>query len=149
MGNPVDSNGHITQAALHDFAAGSLDSGDLAAAAEHVAACGRCASALAEIVETEQPVPAGFEEELRNRISREEERKTELFHFSFRVALAASIALFFVFSSAISMLAGPRDPLVQIRAPGFSAIESISTHLRDFSQQILDMEVFKNAEKTK
>ena len=145
MKKRIDPNGHVTQAALRDFAAGSLNHDELMAVAEHVAVCERCASSLAELVETKQPVPAGFEEETLNRISHAKERKTALFHFSFRVALAASIALFFVFSGTIKTLAGPRDPLVQIKAPGFSAIENINTHLREFSQQILDMEVFKNA----
>lgn len=151
MKNLIDASGHATQTALHDFAAGLLNPEELDEVAEHIADCESCALALAEAAEAEQPVlvPAGFEEEVLNRISRSGGNRAELFRFSFRVALAACITLFFVFSSAMNMLAGSRNPLAKIKAPGFSAVETINTHLRDFSQQILEMEAFKDAQKAK
>ena len=147
----IDSSGHVTRAAIHDFATGSLKSEELDEVAEHIAGCESCALALAEAAEAELPVlvPAGFEEEIRNRISCSGGNRTELFRFSFRVALAACITLFFVFSSAMNTIASSRNPFAKIKAPGFSAIETINTRLRDFSQQILEMEAFKDAEKTK
>lgn len=146
----IDSGGHVTQSALRDFAAGSLSHDELMEVAEHIADCEQCARSLAEMVETKQPaVPAGFEEEVLSRISREKEKKKELLHFSFRVAIAACGTLFFVFSSTMNTLASHPNAFAQIKAPGFSAVGNINTHLRNFSQQILDMEVFNNAKETK
>ena len=149
--NPIDQDGHVTQAALRDFAAGSLKREERMAVAQHAAGCERCALALAEAIEAKPPAaaPAGFEEEIRNRISRVGENHAELLRFSFRVALAACAALFLIFSSTWGTLADPESPFAKIKAPGFSAVENLNTHLRDFSQQLLDMEVFQNAEKTK
>ena len=151
MKNLMDAGGHVTQTAIRDFAAGSLDPEELDEVAEHIAGCESCALALAEAVEAEQPVsvPAGFEEEVLNRIPRPGGNRAELFRFSFRVALAACITLFFVFSSAMNTITSSRNPFAKIKAPGFSAVETINTHLRDFSQQILEMEAFKNAQKAK
>lgn len=147
----IDPNGHVTPAALRDFAAGSLKPEELDQVAEHIAGCEQCALALAEAAEAQQPVeaPAGFEEEIRNRISHSGKGRAELFRFSFRVALAAGIALFFLFSGTFHALVNSRNPSAEIKAPGFSAVEKINTHLRNFSQQILEMEAFKDAKKTK
>lgn len=151
MENPVDQSDHITQTALLDFAAGRLKHDKLMAAAEHIAGCKQCAAGLAEAAEAKRAavVPAGFDEQVLSRISRARKKKTELLYFSFRVALAACVALFFIFSSALDTLAGPRDSFVKINAPDFSAVESINTHLQHFSQQILNMEVFQHAQETK
>lgn len=148
----IGSGGHhITQKGLRDFAAGSLGPEELDAVAQHIAECEQCALALAEAIETKQPseAPAGFEEEILDRISRSTGTRAELFRFSFRVALAACVAFLFIFSSALNTLAGCRNPLAEIKAPGFSVVENINTHLRDFSQQILEMEAFQNAQETK
>ncbi len=152
MGNPIDLNGHMTQKALYDFANGRLEHDELTTAAEHVARCERCALALAEAIEARPvatAVPDGFDEETLKRISSPKGKRTELTHFSIRVALAASIALFFIFSSAWGALGGLQKPLSNIKAPDFSAVENINMRLQNFSQQILDMEVFQNAQETK
>lgn len=147
----IDSSGHVTQEAIHNFTAGSLKPEELDKVAEHIAGCESCALALAEVIEANQPAlaPVGFEEEILNRIPPPGGNRAELFRFSFRVALAACITLFFVFSSAMNAITSSRNPFEEIKAPGFSEIETINTHLRDFSQQILEMEAFKDAEKTK
>lgn len=151
MKNLIDPSGHVTRTAIRDFAAGSLKPEELDEVTEHIAGCESCTLALAEAAEAEQPVlvPAGFEEEILNRLSRLGGNRAELFRFAFRVALAACITLFFVFSSAMNTITSSRNPFEKIKAPGFSAVETINTHLRDFSQQILEMEAFKDAEKAK
>lgn len=149
MEKQFDANGHVTKTALSKFAAGELEQSDFAGIAEHVAGCRQCAGLLADVAEEREPVPAGFEEEVMNRISRKKKKQAKLLYFSFRVVLAASLALFIAFSSVIRVLTAPGEPLEKIRAPGFSTVESINTRLHDFSQQLLNLEVFKNAEKTK
>lgn len=142
-------NCHPTQQTLRDFAASSLGQEEMRDVADHIASCVPCTRAFS-VIAGEHPAeaPAGFEEEIRSRIAREEEKKTELFRFSFRVAAAACAAFFLIFIGALNA-AGPRNPLPKIEAPSFSAVDNISTHLRDFSQKILDMEVFQHAETEK
>lgn len=152
MRNPVDLNAHVTQAALDDLVNGLLAHDELATAAQHIARCEPCALALAEAIEARPAaiaVPDGFDEEVLKRISSPKGKRTELTCFSLRVALAAGIALFFVFSSAWGTLGGLQEPLSNIKAPDFSAVERINMRLQDFSQQILDMEVFQYAQETK
>lgn len=147
----IDSDGHATRAAIRAFAAGRLNPEELDEVSEHVAGCGLCARALAGEIEKGPPVPvpAGFEEEILGRLSPPRGSRAELLRFSFRVVLAACLALFFVFSSAMTAAAGARSPLAEIKAPGFSTVETINTRLRDFSQRLLKMEAFQDAEKTK
>ena len=151
MGNPVDGSGHVTQAALCGFAAGRLRCDELSAVAEHTARCEQCALALAEAIEARQvaAAPAGFDEEVMNRVSSPKRKKAELARFSVRVALAACITLLFIFSGALGMLGGLQEPLAKIKAPDFSAVDNINMRLQCFSEQILNMEVFLNVQETK
>lgn len=145
MGNPIDSNGHVTQTALTNFSNGLLEHDELIAAAKHITQCEQCALGLAQAVEarsSETVIPEGFDEEVLKRISSSKRKKTELTHFSIRVALAACIALFFIFSSAWGTLGRLQEPLSNIKAPNFSAVESINMQLQNFSEQLLNMEVF-------
>ncbi|MFA5675081.1 MAG: hypothetical protein WDA65_00980 [Christensenellales bacterium] len=144
-------NVHITQTMLHDFSNGVLNRYEMTAAMEHMAVCERCALAFAEAIETKQAVlvPAGFDEEVLNKTVRLNKDKKELLHYSFRVALAACGALCLFFSGALNTLAKPRNAIEMIESPDFSMAENINTHLRHFSQQILNMEVFKNDKKAK
>ena len=143
-------NCHPSQQTLHDFAAGSLPPEEMLTVADHIASCLPCTRSLSETAgEHPAETPAGFEEEIENRIAREKRKKSELLHFSFRVTAAACAAFFFIFVGALDAAAGPRDPLGKIEPPGFSAVDNISVQLRDFSQKILNMEVFQHAEAEK
>lgn len=144
------TNSHPTTQTLHDFASGTLTAEETLTVADHIASCLPCTRALSEIAE-EHPseAPAGFDEEISHRIVREKEKRSELFRYSFRVAAAACAAFFFIFLGALNAVAGPRDPLAKIEAPNFSTVNTISSHLRDFSQKILNMEVFQHAEAKK
>lgn len=143
-------DGHASAEALRKFAAGALDGAGMLAVAEHAAGCGACAERLARAVEESGPAapPAGFAEEVRRRLPRGQSR-AELFLYSARVALAACAALFLIFSGTLRTLAGQKDSSLRIGAPGFSAVERISTRLNGFSQQLLHWEVFHHAEEKK
>ncbi|QAT50511.1 hypothetical protein EQM14_12470 [Caproiciproducens sp. NJN-50] len=143
-------DGHISESTLREFVEGSLDAAAMLAVAEHAADCGPCAERLARAVEKSGPAvpPAGFTEEVRRRLPRGQSR-TELFLYSARVALAACAALFLIFSGTLRTLAGQKDSSLRIGAPGFSAVEQISTRLNGFSQQLLHWEVFHHAEEKK
>lgn len=144
------TNSHPTTQTLHDFASGTLPLEETLAVADHIASCLPCTRALSEIAgDYPSAAPVGFEEEISSRIARKKEKKWELFRFSFRVTAAACAAFFFIFLGALNTAAGPRDPLAKIEAPSFSTVNTISSQLRDFSQKILNMEVFQHAEAKK
>lgn len=151
MKNPIDRRGHVAKAVLTDFTAGLLTHDELMKATEHIAGCKQCALALAQAIETKQAalVPVGFDEEVLCRIRRLKEKKTEFLRFSFRVALAACVALFLIFSNTLNTLAGSDNYLKKIESFDFSVVESINTHLHCFSQRLLYMEVFQHDEETK
>lgn len=140
---------HPEKQKLHDFVDGKLDRDETDAVTEHLASCLTCINELAEIA-SEMPcqIPAGFEEEVNGRITREKVKKAELRNFSFRVSIAACAAIFLL-SLGMLFPAGTQHSVTKIDPPGFSIVDSISSHLNDFSQKILNMEVFKNAETKK
>lgn len=146
----TETSRHPAEQTLHSFAAGRLAAEEALAVAEHLAACPACARAFAEIAEEHPaPVPAGFEEEVGRRAAREKTGRGELLRYSFRVTAAACAAVFLIFAGGIEAAAGLRIPFGKIEAPGFSTVDGISAHLRDFSQKILTMEVFRNVETEK
>ncbi len=146
----IKPESHMTQQTLHEFAAGLLSPEDTLAAADHISSCPVCTRALSEIAGAHPAeVPAGFGEEIEIRIAREKKKRSELLHFSFRVAIAACAAFFFIFGGALSAAAGPKEPLSGIQAPGFSVVDNLSAHLQDFSWKILDLEAFNHAETEK
>lgn len=143
MNNPVDYTAHITQTALTHFLQGHLNHEELTAAAEHIAQCEQCARALANAIEAgSAAAPIGFDEEVIKRVSSSKRERRELTRFAIRVALAACVALFFIFSSAWGAFARLQGPLSNIKAPDFTVVESINHRLQNFSLQILKMEVF-------
>lgn len=150
MNGLFTQDGHASEQTLREFAAGMLEESDLLAVAEHVSDCETCAARLAQAVEDGHPEnpPAGFEDEVRRRLPRRQPR-AEIFLYSARVALAACAALILIFSSTLRTLAGQKNSSLHIGAPGFSAVEQISTRLNGFSQQLLHWEVFHHAEEKK
>jgi anti-sigma factor RsiW len=141
---------HLTEETLHSLAGGRLTAEETIAVTEHLASCPACTRRFAQIVgKHPAAAPAGFEEEVIRRAAQEKTKRAELLHFSFRVAAAACAAVFLIFVGGIESAAGSRLPLDKIQTPSFSAVNDISTHLRDFSQKILDMEVFRNVETEK
>lgn len=144
----IDVSGHVSQQILRDFACGSLQDEDLIKAAEHIAACEVCAASLAEITAVQPIAPAGFEEEVLKKLPPNKRRMAELLQFSFRVAIAASIAFLFIFSGLMNGLANMQELQPKIESPDFSVVQNINEHLQNFSRQILHWEVFKG-EKTK
>ncbi|WP_411678526.1 anti-sigma factor family protein [Caproicibacter sp.] len=143
-------DGHAEEQILLDFSEGKLGPEEMLRVAEHLGSCEICAERLAEAFDSGKPSvpPAGFAEEVRRRLP-QRETGAELFLYSARVALAACAALFLVFSGTLRTLAGAQNSYLDITAPGFSAVEQISSRLNGFSQQILHWEVFQHAEKKK
>jgi anti-sigma factor RsiW len=140
---------HPKEQTLRDFAEGKLDREETVAVTAHLASCLNCINKLAEIA-SEMPceVPVGFEEEVNYRIAREKERKAEFRRFSFRVSIAACAAIFLLSLGTLLPMEA-KHSITKIYPPDFSVVNTISSRLSDFSQKILNLEVFQNAETEK
>ena len=150
-GNPFGPEGHLTPAAFRRLAEGGADGGERLRAAEHMAVCPACAAAFSEYLGSRElaPVPPGFGEEVRGRIRSRKAGRVTLVFYSLRVALAACVALLFVFSGAFRYAADMPSRAGRVRAPDLRFVSAFDTQLRDFSQRVLDWEVFTDAKKEK
>lgn len=171
-----DSEGHLTPSTLAALCCGSLCDEAALAVLTHIGDCAECAEDYAAVLEQGQLVdpPVGFTERLQGMFEAEtlfpeaasteqaekppvamaapekkvkkQQSNTSFFAYAFRVAIAASIALVITFSG-FSM--GSTKKIVPVKAPGFSFVDSISNGLKDFSQSVLNREVFHHAETKK
>ena len=64
--------------------------------------------------------------------------------YSLRVAMAASIALMFVFSNGLNFVANTKIKTLNVNPMSLSTINTINESLNNFSQKIINMEVFNN-----
>jgi hypothetical protein len=136
----IGNDGHLTEKAFEALRAGSLCDEALDCVLEHIGSCEKCADLYAQSFdecELLQP-PSGFGEELDKRLKQSDlSARQSFFSYAFRVAVAACAALIITFSGSLDI------PVKQIKAPDFKAVNSVSAHLKDFSQHLVDMEVFK------
>lgn len=143
------SDGHLTPMALNALRSGGLCEEALTAALEHIGGCERCADAYASGYDTGglAQVPAGFGEELQKKLNTKLQNKHEFAFYVLRVVIAACVALIITFSSAFNALVSQTDKISGVKAPSFDIVNKISSQLRDFSQNIVNMEGFYNASK--
>lgn len=138
--------GHLTEASLKALKEGSLNDNELILLSEHVCNCEGCADALAnsfndnELIDT----PLGFEHEILCKIKKKKESNTQFVFYSLRVAMAASIALMIVFSNGLNILANTETKTLKVNPMSLSTINTINESLNDFSQKIINLEVFNN-----
>ncbi len=147
MSNPIfDENKHLTDDAFRSLQNGSLNSDELISAAEHLGTCTLCLRMLSQYFESEKfaEVPSGFAEEIGKKISTVKEKRVQFVFYSLRVAIAACIALIIGFSGFFNFLTDPHSGVNCIKAPNFSFVNTINSDIINFSQKILNMEVFYN-----
>ncbi|MBV4424234.1 hypothetical protein [Clostridium tyrobutyricum] len=146
-----DENGHLTKNALEEFKKGNLQDIELIQISEHVSQCEKCSDEMADsFTDTElAEAPLGFEEEVNNRISDRKKANVQFVLYSIRVSIAACIALVFVFSNTLNVIANTKVKTVDIVSPNLSIVNSINKSLDDFSQKIISMEVFNSENKEK
>lgn len=140
-------DGHLTADALEKLRRGDLSDDALLFALEHIGKCEQCAQALASGYDTLAEVPAGFEEELQKKLNMKRQKKREFAFYVLRVTIAASIALIITFSSAFNTLT--ENKLGTIKAPDDTIVNQISSNLRSFSKNIVNMEVINHVAKKK
>ncbi|MGH4118144.1 hypothetical protein [Clostridium sp.] len=146
-----EENGHLTKISLNMIKEGSLSEVELILMAEHISLCEECADALADsFVDNELAcVPSGFEQEILSKIKVKKEKNTQFIFYSIRVVMAASIALMFVFSSQLNFIANTKSETLNINPINLSSINTFNESLNDFSDKIINMEVFNNEKRKK
>lgn len=144
-----DENGHLTEILLKALKSGLLKDNDLISVSEHICNCEACANTFAESFNSNElsEAPLGFEEEIIGKIKKKRENDTQLVFYSLRVAIAACIALFFVFSNTLNFVVNTNAR--SINPPNLSIVNSINSDLNNFSQKIISMEVFNNEKEKK
>lgn len=149
-GTLFKENGHLTKISLKGLKEGSLSNNELALISEHICECTDCADFLASSFNDNElfDAPSGFQDEILSKIKKKKESNTEFLFYSLRVAIAASIALMFVFSNALNIMANTKIKTLNVNPINLSSINTINKNLSNFSEKIITMEVF-NYEKGK
>jgi hypothetical protein len=145
-----DREGHLTENAILSFIKNYSSPAELMEIAEHISTCEKCSLALANSFEQKdlKEVPFGFSEEVqRKAFPPSNGSKYQLFFYSFRVAIAASIALAILFSGTFNRII--TADIERIPAPDKTYVDDINATLRNFSQKLLNLEVFNNEKKEK
>ncbi|MFT5871559.1 MAG: hypothetical protein ACI8WT_000479 [Clostridium sp.] len=141
-----EENGHLTKISIKGLKEGSLSDNELVLLSEHICNCIECADTLASSFDNNElaGVPSGFDEEILWKIKKKKESNTQFMFYSLRVAMAASIALLFVFSNSLNFLANTKIKALNVNPMSISSINTINESLNDFSQKIITLEVFNN-----
>ncbi|MBX4260020.1 hypothetical protein KTC96_08665 [Clostridium estertheticum] len=141
-----NENGHITKILIQKFKEGSLSDNELVLMSEHICLCETCADVLADSFNNNELVdaPLGFEQEVIRKIKNKKENNTQFVFYSLRVITAASIALIFVFSNSLNFIANTKIKPVAVNPISLSCINTMNVSLKNFSQKIINMEVFNN-----
>ncbi|WP_435790938.1 hypothetical protein [Clostridium sp.] len=144
-------DGHITKISLNMLKEGSLSEVELILISDHIASCEDCAEALANSFSDNELAcaPSSFEEEVLSKIKIKKEKMTQFIFYSLRVAMAASIALVFVFSNQLNLIANTKISKLNVNPISLSSVNTINESLNEFSQKIINMEVFSNEKRKK
>ncbi len=148
MVNSFDKNGHLTWNAILSIKQGTMEEPYLSQALMHICICQECAGALADSFQEDElsEAPSSFKEETICKIRNSDKKHREFIFYSLRVAAAACISLFIVFSSSFSFLSS-NIGVLKLKAPDAGIVYSLNTKLNTFSQKIVTMEVFYEKEK--
>ncbi|MBU3190197.1 hypothetical protein K9O30_14080 [Clostridium bowmanii] len=138
--------GHLTKTSLKALKEGSLNDNELILLSEHICNCEGCADALANSFNDNELVeaPLGFEQEVFYKVKKKKENNTQFVFYSLRVVMAASVALMIVFSNGLNFLANTETKTLKVNPMSLSTINTINESLNDFSQKIINLEVFNN-----
>lgn len=144
-------NGHITKISLNMLKEGSLSEVELILISEHISSCEDCADDLANSFSDSELAcaPSSFEEEILRKIKVKKEKTNQFIFYSLRVAMAASIALVFVFSNQLNFIANTKSKTLNVNPISLSSVNTINASLNEFSQKIINMEVFSNEKRKK
>ena len=146
-----EENRHVTKISLKALKDGGLIDTELILLLEHISNCEECADAIASSFNENElaEAPLGFEQEIMCKIEKRKENRSQFVFYSLRVAIAASIALIFVFSNGLNFLANTKTNTLNVNPMSLSTVNTINDTLNDFSQKIISLEVFNNEKRKK
>lgn len=147
----INEDGHLTEMSFNALKNGSLDDESLILVSEHISDCEKCASVLADSFNDNElaKIPLGFEEEIKEKIKTKNQSNFQFGFYSLKVAIAACVALIIVFSNELNFVANTKIGTSCIKTPDLSIVNSINTNLNNFSQKIINMEVYNNEKEKK
>jgi hypothetical protein len=141
------NRGHLTPELMAALKNGRLSGEEAISALEHIGECEQCADAFAGIYsETELlKLSPGFRSAVFSAVEKEkraapvmkakkDDKKRELFRYSFRVSIAACITLALLFSGTIDYGIN----LSRSMRPDFSKVNVITEDLRGFSDKLIN-----------
>lgn len=144
--NLFDDHGHLTVISIRKLKDGCLSDEELVSISEHIENCEECAEFLAESFDNGElyQAPFGFQEEVESRIGGKIKSNPQFLLYSFRVSIAVCLSLMLVFSNVLNFMANDTIKTLQINAPSFKMVNSINMELGNFTDKIINAEVFNN-----
>ena len=142
---------HLTETQMKDLKAGRLSKNEKLLALKHIGECEQCADSFAgsygdlELL----TLSPDFKTEIFFEIEKEKKGmikekaavwKRELCFYSFKVSIAACIALLLLFSGTLDYGMN----MSRTMNPQLSGVNVITENLRGFSDKLIDFEVQKN-----
>lgn len=151
MSIPVYNAGHLSECDLQALKEGTLHEAKILALSEHMSDCMMCAGRFAACFGEDEllEVPAGFRENIVNRLRPEKEDKRQMLFYSVRVAVAACLTLIFIFSGVLNFIQGMESKIEGYGVEGLYLADSVNSGFQNFSKKVLDLEVFINENEKK
>ncbi|KOF58189.1 MULTISPECIES: hypothetical protein [Clostridium] len=141
-----DENGHLSVVTIEKLKIGNLSDDDMLLVSEHICDCEKCADCFANSFDDNElvNVPLGFEEEVQSKIEKNKQVRRDFMFYSFKVGIAVCVAIVITFSNIFNIVSNEHMKKY-VNTPNLNIVSSINTKLTDFSQKIINMEVFKHA----
>lgn len=141
-----DEKGHLNEIAIEKLKMGNLSDDAMILVSEHLCTCEKCADCLANSFDDNELIdaPLGFEEEVQSRIEKSKQVRRDFMFYSFKVAIAACIAIIITFSNVINFT-NNKQIKKYMNTSSLNVVSSINNKLTNFSQKIVNMEVLKHA----
>lgn len=148
-GTLFDKEGHLTEETLNILKFDILQNEELIFVLEHISNCQKCAGAFADNFKDDElaEAPLGFQEKVQIKTKSKKESKIQFSFYCVKVAVAASIALMVVFSNGLNSLVNSK--IGYVKPLDLSVVNSINANLNNFSEKIINLEVFNNDKEKK
>jgi len=148
-GTLFNKEGHLTEETLQVLKFDILQDEELIFVLEHISECQKCAGEFADNFKEHElaEAPLGFQEKVQIKIKSKKQSKMQFSFYCVKVAVAASIALMVVFSNGLSSLANSK--IGYVKPLDLSVVNSINANLNNFSEKIINLEVFNNDKEKK
>lgn len=134
------TQGHLSKEMIEKLKSGRLSKEEKLAALDHIGECDFCANAFSSSFEQEGLMftAPDFSSEIMKKIGKPQ-GKREFYLYSFKVGIAACIALLLLFSGGLRYGADGHE-LKKTALVDLSRVNSITEHLRGISDRFVDLD---------